>query len=119
MPSIYDFPKMSVAELEAFIKSSTIDTQGHTYALQLLYYKKLNELRKPHWSVTPSFLLLVLGTLAACVAVFLLLFPVPAKQSIAPAQSPSPPKAQSSIGSPTPHKQSALTVPLSLSTAKK
>lgn len=45
-----------------------------------LFRRNLERTSKPHWSVTPSFWLLIIGTFAACIAAYLVVFPPPQAQ---------------------------------------
>ena len=47
----------------------------------------LAQMKKPHWSITPGFLLLAIGTVAACVAAYPVLFGPPANSSAVPSGS--------------------------------
>lgn len=59
-----------------------------------LIRRNLEKASKPHWSVTPSFWLLIIGTSAACIAAYPVLFPQPQVQQPA---APIAPSAQTSV----------------------
>ena len=90
-----DIPKMSESELEEFFDSAEFDTRGYNYALQLLTAKRLKQLKKHHWSVTPLFWVSVVGAVAAVVAAYYayLAYSQPQKLSVASPQSQNEPSA--------------------------
>jgi hypothetical protein len=74
-----------------------------------LLRRNMERTSKPHWSVTPSFWLLIIGTSAACIAAYPVVFPK-TEQSAAvvepPAQTIQPVSSKpSSSQQPVPHLQ--------------
>ncbi|EGR1699968.1 hypothetical protein D6A01_24365 [Vibrio parahaemolyticus] len=66
-----DIPKMTLSQLEDYLISASHDSQGRRLAMEEYNRKKLDLISKPHWSVIPSFLLLVISVFISLLALFL------------------------------------------------
>lgn len=103
--------KMSVQELREALKSPAcqIDARQRDLVLALINQRLLTEIKKHHWTLTPTFWVTVITAVAACIAAF----PV-VKEWISPSLG-SPP-AQSTVQ--TPHDSARSLLPSKQSPAK-
>src|SRR5258708_15947811 len=90
---------MSDAELHAILSGESKHQGMVSLPLQQLISAELlarglEKIKVLHWSVTPSFWLLLISAVAACIAAYPVLFPPPqAQQSVVVTPSPAPAQA--------------------------
>lgn len=93
------FSAFGDAELDAFIRTGFNNTALHTAALRVYHQRKLArenalhaeliaEIRRPHWSVTPGFVVGLVAMIAAVIAAYY------SYVAVAQAQQPSAQKIQ-------------------------
>ena len=79
------FSSFSDADLMTYVNSGVNNPDIYKVAMQVLHERQqarenllhaelLTEMRKPHWSITPSFLVGVIAMIAACIAAYPVLF---------------------------------------------
>lgn len=83
------------------IAASIVLNQRRQAKDQAMHAELLAEIRRPHWSVTPTFWVGLVAMLAACVAAFPVLFPQTQAPQPAPLVSVSPQAAPPLIGAPS------------------
>ncbi|EHZ2782530.1 hypothetical protein AB1Z10_001858 [Vibrio parahaemolyticus] len=69
-----DIPLMTLSELENYLLTANHASQGRKMALEEYNRKKLDLISKPHWSVIPSFVLLVMSLIVSCTALFISIY---------------------------------------------
>jgi hypothetical protein len=83
-PSPAEILAMSIAQLEARLKTSFLDVREREMITNALMLKKLDRIRDPHWTLTPAFWVAVVAAVAACIAAYPVLFPSQTPQSARP-----------------------------------
>lgn len=99
-PSHSEIIDMSIEELDAFLRNPLADSNDRDFATNTLVLKKLDNLKKPHWSVTPAFWVGSVAMVAACIAAYPVLFPQPQAQQSSPVVDQSVQIIQSTSGTP-------------------
>jgi hypothetical protein len=99
-PDKLHFSAFTDANLETYIAAGITNSVKYAAAIQVrnerqlarentLHAELLAEIKRPHWSVTPTFWVGVIAMVAACIAAYGVLFPSPQLQSSATAIVPA------------------------------
>lgn len=73
--SMSEIPHMTLVELEEYLLAANHDSQGRKMALEEYNRKKLRQIAKPHWSIIPSFILLIISVVLSLIALWVTMSP--------------------------------------------
>lgn len=101
MRSIAELRKMTVAELDRELShpNTEFDGRGRQIVQDEINRRLLEEIKRPHWTLTPNFWIALVAAVAASIAAFPVVkdwFSGPPKQILAPANQPSVDKSAKS-----------------------
>jgi hypothetical protein len=74
---IRDIPKLSDKELERYLEAGEFHQVGHQFALQEYNRRKLAAISKPHWTLTPTFIVALAALLVAGLAAYFSYLSIP------------------------------------------